>query len=63
MQDASRAGRCQVSALKRKTSARSEYLTDTVEKVSKIDLWNWIVKQSNPSKWIFESMLLVRRSP
>ena len=37
--------------------------TDTVEKVSKMDLWNWIVKQSNPSKWIFESMLLVRRSP
>ena len=36
---------------------------DTVEKVLKMDLWNWIVKQSNPSKWIFELMLLVRRSP
>ena len=55
-----------VFGAKRKTTARYErfpLLTDTVEKVSKMDLWNWIVKQSNPSKWIFELMLLVRRSP
>jgi hypothetical protein len=38
-------------------------LTDSVEKVSKMKLWNQNLKQSNPSKWSFESMLLVRRSP
>jgi hypothetical protein len=36
---------------------------DSVEKVSKMKLWNQDLKQSNPSKWSFESMLLVRRSP
>jgi hypothetical protein len=36
---------------------------DSVEKVSKMKLWNQSLKQSNPSKWSFESMLLVRRSP
>jgi hypothetical protein len=44
-------------------SPRWPSLTDAVEKVSKMKLWNWKLKQSNPSKWIFESMLLVRRSP
>jgi hypothetical protein len=38
-------------------------LTDSVEKVSKMKLWNQSLKPSNPSKWSFESMLLVRRSP
>jgi hypothetical protein len=38
-------------------------VTDSVEKVSKMKLWNQNLKQSNPSKWSFESMLLVRRSP
>lgn len=42
---------------------RSPLLTDSVEKVSKMKLWNQSLKQSNPSKWSFESMLLVRRSP
>jgi hypothetical protein len=41
----------------------SPVLTDSVEKVSKMKLWNQSLKQSNPSKWSFESMLLVRRSP
>ena len=36
---------------------------DSVEKVSKMKLWNQSLKQSNPSKWSFKSMLLVRRSP
>jgi hypothetical protein len=42
---------------------RSPLLTDSVEKVFKMKLWNQSLKQSNPSKWSFESMLLVRRSP
>jgi hypothetical protein len=28
---------------------------DSVEKVSKMKLWNQNLKQSNPSKWSFES--------
>jgi hypothetical protein len=43
--------------------AETTLLTDSVEKVSKMKLWNQSLKQSNPSKWSFESMLLVRRSP
>jgi hypothetical protein len=35
-------------------------LTDAVDKVSKIELWNWNLKLSNPGKQFFESRLRAR---
>jgi hypothetical protein len=47
----------------RRTGPAPPLLTDTVEKVSKNKLWKQNLKQSNPDRRIFESMLLDRRSP
>jgi len=32
-------------------------MADAVEKVSKVKLWNYDLKQSNPNKRVFESRL------